>query len=138
MTMRTVLHISCAILVLVQTAEGAGLGLPGLQEIMARWQTYQTNPTLLRIQPRKMMINNQSSAFKMPPPPTVKRKNANEKWKCILKNTFCVDERLPGLLPVETQCREFSDLSPTLSNTNLNCACEPPLVPLSAAQQAHN
>ena len=78
MTMRTVLHISCAILVLVQTAEGVGLGLPGLQEIMARWQTYQTNPTLLRIQLRKMMINNRSSAFKLPPPPVVKRKNANE------------------------------------------------------------
>ena len=68
MTMRTVIRVSCAILVLVQTSHCAGLGLPGLQEIMARWQTYQANPTLLRIQPRKMMMSHRSSAGKAPPP----------------------------------------------------------------------
>ena len=79
MTMRTVIRVSCAILVLVQTSHCAGLGLPGLEEIMARWQTYQANPTLLRIQPRKMMMSHRSSAVKAPPPsPAMKNMKTKE------------------------------------------------------------
>ena len=75
MTMVTVIRVCCAILALVQTSACAGLGLPGLQEIMARWQTYQTNPTLLRIHPRRMMMSHRSSLVKAPPPAAMKSKS---------------------------------------------------------------